>query len=184
LAEVAGISATAGRSYDWAEMEAVLGTRLPSDYKLVAESFPEGYFRMFAHVWLPDSERRLQDDLVVQVMDDIRQDWAEKGPEELHFPFPAYPEPGGLLLCGSLRVHGWTFWVTGAGDPDGWPLVLAEEDLDDGHWERFDGSLCEFLTEVAVGRFDASRFRDDYRWQGQERIDIPSRPVFTPRWQG
>jgi hypothetical protein len=32
-----------------------------------------------------------------------------------------------LLLCGSLLVPGWMFWVTGAGDPDTWPLVLAEE---------------------------------------------------------
>jgi hypothetical protein len=38
--------------------------------------------------------------------------------------------------------------------------------------------LCEFLTEVALGRFDASGFKDDYRWRGQDRIDIPSRPVF------
>ena len=41
--------------------------------------------------------------------------------------------------------------------------------------------LCEFLTKLALGRFDASRFRDDYGWQGQRRIDIPSRPVFFKR---
>jgi len=35
--------------------------------------------------------------------------------------------------------------------------------------------------EVALGRFDASRFRDDYKWQGQQWIDIPSRPVFFKR---
>jgi hypothetical protein len=170
------MSATAGRSYDWEEIEAVLGTRLPSDYKLIAESFPDGWFRMFAGVWLPDSERRLLDDLAVQILDRIRQLPADEDSEDLDFPFPAYPEPGGLLLCGSLRVHGWVFWVTGAGDPDAWPLVLAEEGYE--HWERFDGSLCEFLTEVAFGRFDASNFKDAYRWQGQKRIDIPSRPVF------
>jgi hypothetical protein len=176
LAEVAGISATAGRSYAWEDIEAVLGTRLPSDYKLMAESFPEGWFRMFAKFLLPASERLLLNDLGVQIMARIREQRVDKDREDLNFPFPAYPEPGGLLLCGSLRVQGWVFWVTGAGDPDAWPLVLTEEGHK--HWERFHGSLCEFLTEVALGRFDASGFKDAYKWRGQERIDIPSRPVF------
>ena len=178
LAEVAGISATAGRSYDWEDIEAVLGTQLPSDYKLMAESFPEGWFRMFAKFLLPASERLLLKDLGVQIMASIREQRVDKDWEDLDFPFTAYPEPGGLLLCGSLRVHGWMFWLTGADDPDAWPLVLADEDFVYGHWEQFDGSLCEFLTEVALGRFDASRFKDDYHWHGQKWIDIPSRPVF------
>jgi hypothetical protein len=179
LAEVAGFSATAGRSYDWEEIEAGIGTRLPSDYKLMAESFPKGWFRMFAYVRFPDSERRLLGDFSQQIMDIVRELPEDEDSADLDFPFPAYPERGGLLLCGSLRVHGWMFWVTGAGDPDSWPLVLADEEYE--HWERFDGSLCEFLTEVALGRFDASRFRDDYQWQGQQWIDIPSRPVFFKR---
>lgn len=176
LAEAAGISAAAGRSYDWEAIEATLGTGLPSDYKLMAESFPEGWFRLFAEVWLPDGETRLLDDFGLDIMDGVRELPLDEGDGDLDFPFPAYPEQGGLLLCGSLRVQGWVFWVTGPGDPDMWPLVLADEEYE--HWERFDGPLCEFLTEVALGRFDASGFKDAYRWQGQDRIDIPSRPVF------
>jgi hypothetical protein len=175
---VAGISATAGRAYDWEAIEAVLGVRLPSDYKLIAESFPEGWYRMFAQVWLPESEKQLHGDFALDIMDGVRELRAEDDSEEVDFPFTAYPEPGGLLLCGSLRVQGWIFWVTGAGDPDTWPLVLADEEYGYEHWERFDGSLCQFLTEAATGRFDASRFKDAYQWHGQDSIDIPSRPVF------
>jgi len=184
LAEVAGISATAGRTYDWEDIEAVLGLRLPSDYKLIAESFPEGWFRMFAEVLLPESEKQLYDDFALDIMDGVRELQEEEDFEELGFPFTAYPQPGGLLLCGSLRVQGWMFWVTGASDPDTWPLVLADEQYREEHWERFDGSLCHFLTEVATGRFDASRFQDAYRWHGQESIDIPCRPVFGPESPG
>jgi hypothetical protein len=175
LAEVSEISATAGRSYDWEAIETALGLRLPSDYKLMAESFPEGWFRMFAKVRLPDAGNRLLDHWSMNIMDGIWE-WQANEDYDLDFPFQAYPEPGGLLLCGSLRSPGWMFWVTGADDPDAWPLVLAREVYD--YWVRFDGPLCEFLTGVALGRFDASGFKDDYRWQGQERIDIPSRPVF------
>jgi hypothetical protein len=95
LAEVAGISPTAGRRYDWEAIEAVLGTGLPSDYKLMAESFPEGWFRMFAGILLPDSERDLLDDLGIQNMDRIRELPLLSRRGEVDFPFAAYPEPGG-----------------------------------------------------------------------------------------
>jgi len=104
LADVAGISPAAGRWYDWEAIEAVLGTRLPSDYKLIAESFPEGWFRMFAEVLLPESEEQLYDDFALDIMDGVRELREEEDFEEADFPFAAYPEPGGLLLCGSLRV--------------------------------------------------------------------------------
>jgi hypothetical protein len=176
LARAAGIAATEGRSYDWAGIEAALGIGLPSDYKLIAESFPEGWFRMFAEVWLPDSGTRLLSDYAQAILDSVRELRLDEDFADLGFPFPAYPEPGGLLLCGSLRCPGYVFWLTGPGDPDEWPLVLAYEEYD--YWERFDGPLSGFLTEVALGRFDASGFPDDFQWDGQDRIDILSRPVF------
>jgi hypothetical protein len=43
-------------------------------------------------------------------------------------------------------------------DPDDWPVIAATEEYD--HWDRFDGTACEFLTEVAAGRYDASRFTE------------------------
>jgi hypothetical protein len=82
---VAGISATAGRSYDWEAMEAVLGLRLPSDYKLMAESFPEGWFRMFARVLLPDPERRLLGDYALDIMDGVRELRADADLTDLDF---------------------------------------------------------------------------------------------------
>ncbi len=176
LAGAAGISATAGRSYDWAAIQAGLGLELPPDYKLIAESFPEGWFRMFAEVWLPDSATRLLSDYARDILDTVQALRTEEDFAHLDFPFPAYPEAGGLLLCGSLRCPGYVFWLTGPGEPAKWPLILAYEEYN--YWERFDGPLSEFLTEVALSRFDASGFADDYRWQGQDRIDIASRPVF------
>ena len=176
LAAATGISATAGRSYDWAAIEAGLGMELPPDYKLIAESFPDGWFRMFAEVWLPDNQTRFLSDYALDIMDTVRELREDEDFADLEFPFPAYPAPGGLLLCGSLRCPGYVYWLTGPGDPGKWPLVLAYEEYN--YWQRFDGSLCEFLTEVALGRFDASGFPDDYKWQGQDRIDIASRPVF------
>ena len=47
LAGLAGVSLTRGVAFDWAAIEADLGTRLPADYKLLAEAFPGGWFRQF-----------------------------------------------------------------------------------------------------------------------------------------
>ena len=47
-------------------------------------------------------------------------------------PYPVYPEPGGLLPWGGIRDGGYAFWLTGPGEPVGWPVVLASEKC--GHW--------------------------------------------------
>ena len=93
LAEVAGLSATAGRSYDWEEIEADIGTRLPSDYKLIAESFPDGWFRMFAYVRFPGSERRLLSDFGQRIMDIVRELPEDEDSGGSRFPVPGLPGP-------------------------------------------------------------------------------------------
>ena len=54
LAELAGVSASEDRVFDWPAIESDLGLPLPGDYKLLAESFPDGCFREFVSLWLPD----------------------------------------------------------------------------------------------------------------------------------
>lgn len=176
LAAVAGVSLDRRRFYDWESIEGTLGVALPEDYRIMAESFPGGWFRLFAELMPPDSEKRLLGDYSFQVMDLLRdlgwnENYAGSG-----FPFPAFPAPGGLLLCGYLRVPGNVFWKVEPGDPTKWTLILVSEEFD--YWESFDGSLSEFLLDVAYGRFDASGFSDGFRWEGQSRIDISSRPIF------
>ena len=107
---------------------------------------------------------------------DALREFRETG--ECAFPFPLFPEPGGVLPWGDLRSPGVAYWLTGPGDPDEWPVIVATED--GGYWERLDGCACEFLAEVAAGRYDASRFPDDYEGYDAGRIDLGPRPVFGP----
>lgn len=174
LAEAAGISPEANRTFDWQAIEADLGLRLPADYKLIAESFPGGWFRQFVEVWLPDQPTRLLSEFARGELESVRE---YKATGEGTFPFPLFPDPGGVLPWGYLRSPGLAYWLTGPGDPDDWPLVLATEDGD--YWDRFDGPVCEFLIEVVLGRYDASGFPDDYRGHGDHWVDdLPSRTVF------
>lgn len=176
LADVAGISMEERRSYDWGSIEDALMVPLPDDYKMMAETFPGGWFRLFAELMPPDGRTRFLGDCSFQVMDFLRElQWSESYAGS-GFPFPAFPDPGGLLVCGSLRSPGSIFWKFNSIDPAEWTIVLTSEEFD--YWEQFDGSLAGFLLEVATGRFDASKFSDDFRWEGQSHIDVPSRPVF------
>ena len=83
-----------------------------------------------------------------------------------------------MLPWGSVRSPGLAYWLTGPGDPDQWPVIAATEEGD--YWDRFDGPVCEFLAEVAACRYDASGFRDLYKENGEDWIDLRTRPVFTP----
>lgn len=176
LAEMAEVSIGRRRGYDWSAIENSLGSGLPSDYKMIADLFPEGCFRMFVEVWLPEKRDAFIGARAEAVMDGIRQ-IEDDYSRNLSFPYSVFPGDGGLLPCGSLRSSGHIFWIADDGNPDEWPLVLSDDGYD--HWERFNGSLCNFLTELSLGEFDASEFRDHSSWNGQEFVDINSRPIFT-----
>jgi hypothetical protein len=185
LAELAEVPALEHRFFDWPAIESDLGLRLPEDYKLLAESFPAGWFRRFVRVrrperW-PDDRVRLLDEFASGLLESMRELRAAR---EGLFPYPIFPEPGGVLPWGSIRSPGVAFWLTGPGDPDDWPVVVATEECD--YWDRFDGTACEFLIAVTAGRYDASGFTQgatiDERGvvHGPRRVDLASRPVFEP----
>jgi hypothetical protein len=142
----------------------------------MAESFSGGWFRLFAELIPPDSASNLLGPVSLEIMELLSEIRSSDNFAGSGFPFPVFPEPGGLLPCGLLRSPGYIFRKFDSSDSEKWPLVLTNEEFD--YWELFDGSLSDFLLEVAAGRFDASRFPDDFRWEGQSRIDIRSRPVF------
>jgi hypothetical protein len=112
--------------------------------------------------------------------------WRAEGQGE--FPYPLYPEPGGLLPWGGIRGGGYAFWLTGPGEPGEWLVVIASQRCD--RWDRFDGTVCEFLTGVAAARYDASGFtegpirvRIDASGNphvAAQPIALASRPVFEP----
>jgi hypothetical protein len=187
LAALAGVSASEGRDFRWAAIERDLGLRLPADYKQLAGSFPDGYFRRFVHVrwperW-PDGQVRLLSEFSSGQLESMRE-YRDAGcwdTGEVEFPYPLFPEPGGILPWGGIASPGVAFWLTGPGDPGGWPVVVATEECD--YWDRFDGTACDFLIAVATARYDASRFmtaafdEQDLRKPARP-LELSEQPVF------
>ncbi|MER6117616.1 SMI1/KNR4 family protein [Streptomyces sp. NPDC001743] len=121
---------------DWQAAEQALGTRLPGDYKEIADLFGYGSFDMYLELLLPG----------VRGLDLV--DWslsARAHGADLWRPHPVHPDPGGLLRWGVSEQELDFFWQTGAADPDDWP-VLVRTDFDT--WERYECGVGEFLVRL------------------------------------
>lgn len=184
LVRLAGIRAGAVVSYDWPAVEGSVGLRLPEDFKLLAEKVPAGWFRRFARALYPGRSGPFMAPHTSGQLDVMRE-WRDLGHAVI--PFPVFPEPGGLLPWG-VTVSGELFWLTGPEDPGAWPVVVATNRWD--HHVRVGGTACEFLLEVASGRFDTSGFYEGPIVQAMDEagtritgqpIHLAGRgPVFTP----
>ncbi|MEU8889113.1 SMI1/KNR4 family protein [Streptomyces sp. NPDC048442] len=138
IVAVTGWAAMGGepRTVDWAAVEARLGTRLPSDYKRLIETFGEGLFDGFLGI---------------------------HGPEYLVRLAERYPAPDGRLSWAGNEYQQDFCWLPDGPDPDRWPVCVTEED---GESERFECSLTEavfrYLTDLDFPGNMAQHF--DVHW--------------------
>ncbi|GGV43018.1 hypothetical protein GCM10010182_79680 [Actinomadura cremea] len=124
-----------------AAVESRLGTALPSDYKLLVETFGcDGLFDEFFHVFTPE-------ELVWHT--EVYAGGFVPGGEHP----PPFPEAGGVIPWAGNENEDRFFWTTGARDPDDWS-VYALDSLNEG--SRFDCTATEFLFRQMT---DASDFR-------------------------
>lgn len=159
LARLLGIDETAARGFDWLSIERSLGLSLPVDYKALAEIFPPGRFQGFVGLCVPGdvgdpADRFIGDN--ENLLGDMRA-WRKSQPEL--FPYPIYPESGGLLPWSITHRGDPIFWLTSGSDPSSWSIVVT--DLEFSHWTLLKMSTCRFLTEVVEAKFDASNYDID-----------------------
>lgn len=133
---------TAGRSVDWATLEADLGTALPSDFRSLAEAYPmlvvDGF--LLLSVPLPGAEASWASGR--REAAEILQDLYEMGDTKDYVP---YPQPGGLLCWADSNSGDSFYWRMSSPDPDTWPVVVRG---DNGDWSEFPVGAVEFLTGV------------------------------------
>jgi hypothetical protein len=108
---------------DWRQVEATLGLRLPADYKQLVRTYGFGSFDDIL-LWTPFTRYMDGTTNVVQQNLDllaIFEDLREDSPED--FPYPLYPEPGGLLQWASTGNGDALCFIT-EGEPDRWPVAV------------------------------------------------------------
>jgi hypothetical protein len=139
-----------GEAGRWDEVEAALGTALPSDYKALIGVYGSGRFGDFLYLFnpfAPSGDGNLADE-----KDAVLKDYAEsraKFPER--YPLPPFPEPGGVLPLGRTDNGDELYWIT-EGAPDAWPVALFGSR--ESKHERHEGGVVVFLIACAEGRLE------------------------------
>lgn len=148
----------------WREIEAKLGTALPSDYKAFVARYGLGVFMEDVSIWTPRAYKRF-----------MRLEFeAPQGLKILRevedFRFPLWPEPGGLLPFGTTINSDYLTWRT-EGPPDAWRITVVDRGSGFNEVHDHDCDLTDFLTAVAMNELDPPLF--EYSFSESERVFTP-----------
>ncbi|MEU8135802.1 SMI1/KNR4 family protein [Streptodolium elevatio] len=130
----------------WVELESALGTRLPSDYKEILETYPRLVVDDFIRLLDPDSKswslRPVEANQSNSAwLADMRSD--EDFADE--FPYPAFPDRNGVLLWGNTTNGDYCYWLA-VGDPESWTVVVSRHK--GSTWTRHPCGVAEFLSTL------------------------------------
>ncbi|ATE54554.1 SMI1/KNR4 family protein [Actinosynnema pretiosum] len=125
-------------AHDWTAVEERVGTRLPADYRRLADGYG-GLVVAGIFLVTPDDLPAVHEAHANSLRDHFahRPDLAR----------PVHPEPGGLLLCATTEGRDILWWDTTAPDPDRWSIVWDAEFA--AH--TFPGTLTELLVADLTG---------------------------------
>lgn len=161
---------------DWADVEADLGTALPSDYKALVEAYGAALFDDFVTVFVPGHSLEglnLLDRAVwtLWAAREIRSAW---GPE--HVPYRlSQGFDGELLPWGTTHNGDACYWVRRSEDPNQWSIAVYESRGPD--WYVYDGGLVDFLEGTLSGRVVCDIFVEDYPTAPHQCHQYPAAPT-------
>lgn len=127
----------------WAEIQAELGTELPSDYKQLCQAFGVGEFSQVVSVLCSDETH------VTDLLSMWRALLADDDPSEgpwAPYPIHAPGTTGGLIPWGTTRAADMFFWQVTDGPVDAWPILASMEDAE--NWHRYEMTTTEFLYRI------------------------------------
>jgi hypothetical protein len=133
-----------GPQSDWADIEIVLGTPLPQDYKDYINSYGTGSIFRFFQVLSPFSAISPCNlcSRGSEILDAYRVTWAAY--PQYSPPYPPFPEPDGLLPWPVTDNGDTACWLT-KGAPDDWIIVVCDNKFSEEH-DEFQTSMTGFLA--------------------------------------
>jgi hypothetical protein len=130
---------TKGAGIQWADAERFLGIALPAEYKSFIDTYGEGKIDGFLTIYSP-----LGVDFGPRLVSALGAASATRAGLPDDFPFPLFPEEGGLLPCGQTD-NGDLVWLRPA-HAESWTVVVTEASGPER--DEFAGTLTEFLARV------------------------------------
>lgn len=138
---------------DFATVEHRLGTMLPSDYRRLILAYGDGVWQGFWYLLNPFSRNKNLNllDQVSLTDPDFGSLWAEREIRRASsesYPFPIWPEPGGILPWAVTDNGGRLFWLT-SGPPSRWSTVYYPSR--DSEFETYGLPVGEILWGAISG---------------------------------
>ena len=133
----------AGSRLGWPALESAVGTRFPTEFRELVESLPPGQFQVPLSILHPGAYESPQAyaEEVGGYARLLRDDADLTG-----FPYPIYPDPGGVVPWGVVGFDHTLCWLRDGDDPDRWPVVVCDRHL--SSWDVYRLGTAEFLTAV------------------------------------
>ncbi|MEU0112257.1 SMI1/KNR4 family protein [Streptomyces bobili] len=136
---------------NWTAVEAMLGIRLPPDYKRLVEAYGWGEFCDFLHLRTPFGESR-HNGIEWQRAHLTGSPERDRG----RYPYPLHPAPGALLVWGTTMDADRLCWITD-GAPEEWPVVVWSSE---GWYEAHLMGATDFLWGWTGGRLSSVLLAD------------------------
>jgi hypothetical protein len=129
----------------WQKIEEDLGTSLPDDYKQFIDIFGTVFIGDFIYVLDPFTENhnfnlKERGGMILEAFRDIGSFF---GGEK--YPYPLYPDKGGLLPWGFSINGDHLFWFT-QGEPQEW--MIAVDESRGASFETYNESMSNFLVKL------------------------------------
>lgn len=157
-----------GDSKGWSELERVLGSTLPMDYKKFISIYGTGGVDNFIWILTPfvfdENVNYLNRS---KVMIDAYLEIKRQFPED--YKHNVYPETGGLLPWGYTDNGDELYWLTN-GAPENWVVVVYESRMSGYH--EYDMTMTEFLSQITSGQLISDAFPEDFPSAKPEFISV------------
>ncbi len=157
-----------GDSKGWAELENVLGSPLPKDYKDFISTYGTGGIDNFLWILTPF----VNDENVnylgrSKVIRDAYLESKQQFPQ--YFKHNVYPETGGILPWGYTDNGDELYWLTN-GAPETWTVVIYETRSSEYH--EYSMTMTEFLLQIVSKKLVSDAFPEDFPSENPEFISV------------
>ncbi|MGW6356554.1 hypothetical protein ACWFR5_15430 [Streptomyces sp. NPDC055092] len=156
------------RTVDWDAVEGRLGTRLPSDYKQLAEIFPDGAFDGYLKLYGADC--RFPGEEFAEHTAYLFA-YASCEDRECSVRHDIHPALGRVLQWGASLEAERFYWLAEGDDPDRWAVLATDGGSDYDAWTRFPGTAAEFVFRMLTERshpFSTARYFDTHWFERHE----------------
>lgn len=149
-----------GERIDWAAAEALLGTKLPSDYRALLDTYGD-IGELVILPPLPSDVRGWEGCHIGSMTAGLRKLWDE----DAGVPGVTLGADA-VLPWGSGMNANEMAWLMNDPEPDKWPVVAWRRHYSSGEspWALFECGMAQFIARMILGRFDACPLGDASLW--------------------